>query len=101
MEDKYESDESCAPSMAGMTAESDSSPYKMSSQSKTTSDTSSLEELKAAEKLNLRSTLSKIKNKPRLYLGVPKNLYFLIDLIERHSKVSEKNILFHEHLMVL
>ncbi|KAH9632874.1 hypothetical protein HF086_002696 [Spodoptera exigua] len=56
-EDKYESDESYTPSIAGSIAEYDSSPYKICSQSKITSDgSSSQEEYKKIEKVNLQST---------------------------------------------
>lgn len=84
-EDKYESDESYAPSIAGSTV--------TSRQSKTTSDASFQEEFEKVEKVHLLSTLSKIKSKPRLYIGLPKELYFLIDLIEKHTNISERNIL--------
>ncbi|XP_060810185.1 uncharacterized protein LOC132904272 [Amyelois transitella] len=89
-EGKYESDDSYTPSITGMTTDCDSSPYKIS---KTTSDTSSQEEFKKVEKLNLLSTLSKIKSKLRLYIGLPKELHFLLELIEKHANISEQNIL--------
>lgn len=71
----YESDEPCAPSLAGSTEGYDSSPKLSSQQSKSTSD-ASYQEYKKTEKLNIKSTLSKIKSKPRLYIGLPKKLFF-------------------------
>lgn len=80
-----ESDDSFTPATEGSTVDYESSPYKISSQSKTTSDGSTSQEEFIKQKINLVATLAKVKNKPRSYIGVPKDLYFLIDLIKKHT----------------
>ncbi|KAL4721003.1 hypothetical protein ACJJTC_016774 [Scirpophaga incertulas] len=81
----------CTPSLAGSTVGYECSPSNISL-IKTASDTSLQYEYKKLEKRNLQST-SKIRNKPKLYIGLPKNVYFLIDLIKKHTDLSEPNIL--------
>lgn len=88
-----ESDDSFTPATEGSTVDYESSPYKISSQSKTTSDGSTSQEEFIKQKINLVATLAKVKNKPRSYIGVPKDLYFLIDLIKKHTNISEQNIM--------
>ncbi|XP_041988815.1 uncharacterized protein LOC121740242 [Aricia agestis] len=92
LEGNCDSDTSCAPSLAGSAVEQDYSPSK-TSMSKTTSDTSLQAEHNKLEKINLQSTLSKILNKPKLYIGITKNLYFIIDLIKKHTDITLPNIL--------
>lgn len=75
IEEKYDSNTSCTPSITGSTVEHEYSQYTLSSPSKITSDTCSQEEY---QKLNLPNTIAKIKKKPKLYIGLPKELYFLI-----------------------
>ncbi|KAL4702566.1 hypothetical protein ACJJTC_003065 [Scirpophaga incertulas] len=43
--------------------------------------------------LVLKSTLNKIEKKPQFYIGVPKNCYFLIKLIQEHTGIPEQHIL--------
>lgn len=87
-EEKYESDASYTLSQGGSSI--NSSPSKPSSQ--TTVD--SLQEVIVKhENLNLQSTLFKIKQNPRLYIGIPVELYFIVPLISKHIKLSEKHIL--------
>ncbi|KAA5649494.1 transposase family protein [Pseudomonas aeruginosa] len=43
--------------------------------------------------MNVLTTLSKVKNKQRLYIGLPQELCFIIGLIEKHTNVSEQNII--------
>nr|XP_049706943.1 uncharacterized protein LOC126056809 [Helicoverpa armigera] len=83
---------SCTPSVAGSTVEQDYSPSK-TSMSKTTSDSSLQDEHKKLQKINLQSTISKIIDKPKLYIGINKNLYFIIDLIKKHTDITVPNIL--------
>ncbi|XP_022823544.1 uncharacterized protein LOC111354348 isoform X2 [Spodoptera litura] len=92
IEENCDSDTSCAPSLVGSTVDQDYSPSE-TSVSKATSDASLQAERKKFEKINLKSTLSKIINKPKLYIGLSKNLYFLIDLIKKHTNLTEQNIL--------
>ncbi|KAI8425263.1 hypothetical protein MSG28_007055 [Choristoneura fumiferana] len=42
---------------------------------------------------DLQSTITKIKKNPRLYIGIPAELYFIVDIISNHTKLSENNIL--------
>lgn len=73
-EEKYDSDVSYTLSQEGSTF--DSSPSKPSSQ---TTEDSSQEKIIKDQKLNLQSTLSKIKKNPRMYIGIPAELYFIVD----------------------
>lgn len=92
IEEFCDSDTSCTPSVAGSTVEQDYSPSK-TSMSKTTSDGSLQDEHKKLQKINLQSTISKIIDKPKLYIGINKNLYFIIDLIKKHTDITVPNIL--------
>lgn len=85
-DEKSDSELSLTPSM--------SSAWSSPSKCKTTSDSSLPEEFKLEEqKLNYQNTLSKIKNNSRLYLGIPKELYFLVDIIKKHTHTTEQQIL--------
>lgn len=76
------------------TPPSTASEWPSPSKSKTTSDSSLPEELKLEDhKLNYQNTLSKIKKYSRLYLGIPKELYFLIEIIRKHTHITEQHIL--------
>ncbi|XP_030031027.1 uncharacterized protein LOC115447884 isoform X2 [Manduca sexta] len=86
-EENCESDISCTPSLVGSTDDHESSPYKVPSLSEV------VEECKKVQKLNLQSTLSKIQNNPKLYIGLPKELYFLIYLLVSHTGIPLENIL--------
>lgn len=82
MDEKSDSELSLTPSM--------SSEWSSPSKYKTTSDRSLPEEFKLEEqKLNYQNTLSKIKNKSRLYLGIPKELYFIVYIIIKHTHRTE------------
>lgn len=87
-EEKYDSDVSYTLSQEGSTF--DSSPSKPSSQ---TTEDSSQEKIIKDQKLNLQSTLSKIKKNPRMYIGIPAELYFIVDIISKHTNLSENHIL--------
>ncbi|XP_026322184.1 uncharacterized protein LOC113231863 [Hyposmocoma kahamanoa] len=87
-EEKYDSDVSYTLSQEGSTF--DSSPSKPSSQ---TTEDSSQEKIIKDQKLNLQSTLSKIKKNPRMYIGIPAELYFIVDIISKHTQQSENHIL--------
>ncbi|XP_050554357.1 uncharacterized protein LOC126911390 [Spodoptera frugiperda] len=41
----------------------------------------------------LESTLRLIKNNPRYYIGISKDLYYLIDFIQKHTRLPEEHIL--------
>ncbi|KAG6453428.1 hypothetical protein O3G_MSEX008145 [Manduca sexta] len=66
---------------------------------KLSSDCSSLNEEDAKirkendYKLALSCTLLKIEKNPRFYIGVPEGLYFLIDLLTKHTKIQRHHIL--------
>ncbi|KAL4703972.1 hypothetical protein ACJJTC_000358 [Scirpophaga incertulas] len=68
-----------------------------SSFSKTSSDTSTIigHDIKKEKncELVLKSTLDKIEKKPQFYIGVPKNCYFLIKLIQENTGIPEQHIL--------
>lgn len=67
-----------------------------SSQIKSSSDCSELREedrkIEATE--TVLKTIKKIQRKPRLYLGIPNNCYFLIDIIKETLNIPEHHILF-------
>lgn len=73
-EEKYDSDVSYTLSQGESSISS--TPSKPSSQ--TTEDSSQEKNIKD-QKLNLQSTLSKIKQHPRLYIGIPAELYFMFN----------------------
>lgn len=87
-DEKYDSDVSYT--LSDRRSSIDSSLSERSS--KTTVD-SLQEKVTKDEKLNLKSTLTKINKNPRLYIGIPAELYFIVGLISKHTKLSEKNIL--------
>lgn len=63
---------------------------------KTSSDTSSCEaELKGETNIKciLQHTIVKIRNRPQFYIGVPKNCYFLINIIHEHTGIPVNHIL--------
>lgn len=74
------------------------SPSTHSLQMKSSSDCSELLEEKQKQKSTdtIQNTIAKIMNKPRFYIGVPKNSYFLIDII-----INETNIPLHCLLLCL
>lgn len=86
-EDQSDSEISFTPSVSGSTSQ-DFSPIKV-----TTSDSSLPEEIQRDKKTNLENTILKIKKKPRLYIGIPKELYFLLNIIQTQTNISEANIL--------
>ncbi|CAH1992413.1 unnamed protein product [Acanthoscelides obtectus] len=87
-EEQCDSDASYTLSQEG--SDTDSSPSQPSSQ--TTVDSSQEKYIKD-HKSNLQCTLSKIIKNPKLYIGIPAKLYFIVDLISKHTKLSEKYIL--------
>lgn len=76
----------------------ESSPSTHSLQVKSSSECSELVEEKQKQKAtdSIQSTINKIMKNPRFYIGVPKNCYFLIDIIMR-----EINIPLHHLLLCL
>lgn len=91
IEDKYDSDISYTPSVSHR----ESSPSIKSLQMICTSDCSEfIEEDKKQEASKiLECTLIKIIKNPRSYLGVPRNCYYLIDLIEEQKSIPANHIL--------
>lgn len=83
---------------------SSSSSSIVSQQIKVSSENSSLNEYSENSSLNeqiikqereqiIQMTIKKIINRPRFYIGVPKNCYYLINIISRHTNIPEKHIL--------
>lgn len=72
-----------------------SSPSVHSLQVKSSSDCSELiaedRKIEAAE--TLLRTISKIEKQPRLYIGVPKNCYYLIDIIKDKLDIPKHHVL--------
>ncbi|XP_037872296.1 uncharacterized protein LOC119629683 [Bombyx mori] len=73
----------------------ESSTSTVSLQMKSISDCSEMiqDDKKQEESKILQCTLFKITKSPRSYIGVPKSCYYLIDLIEKHTKIPANNIL--------
>lgn len=78
--------------------------YQKSSSSSSTASTSSAqpefssssEELNSSEylrKISVERTLLIIENHSRFYLGLPKEMFFLVKLLENESKINYRNIL--------
>jgi hypothetical protein len=76
-------------------SDSDTSTYRPNSSDCTSDATFSDEELhqKMFRQQSLQLTMMIIKKTPRFYLGIPEECYFLVDIIEKHTNISKKNIL--------
>ena len=73
----------------------ESSPSTHSLQIKSTTDCSEIDEEKQKQKSveTVQNTIKKIKNKPRFYIGVPKNCYYIIDIIINEINIPEHHLL--------
>ncbi|XP_060804273.1 uncharacterized protein LOC106136451 isoform X2 [Amyelois transitella] len=83
---------------------SSSSSSLISQEIKLSSENSSLNEysenssinkqiIKQEEEEIVQMTIKKVKKRPRFYIGVPKNCYYLINIISKHTNIPEKYIL--------
>ncbi|XP_060801538.1 uncharacterized protein LOC106142105 [Amyelois transitella] len=90
-EERSDSDTSYTPSVA----HPGSSPSTKSFEMESASDCSELlEEDKKQETIKiLDSTLKKIMNNPRFYIGIPKNCYHLLNIIEKQTSIPINHIL--------
>lgn len=47
---------------------------------------------KELKSLNLKCTINKLKNRPRLYMGLPKYSYYVFQLLEKYCKINSMYI---------
>ncbi|XP_045452400.1 uncharacterized protein LOC123661489 [Melitaea cinxia] len=74
------------------------SPSIHSLQVKSSSDSELIaEERKLEADVMLVNTLKKIEKKPRLYLGIPSNCYFLVDILKDDLKIPKHHLLLCLH----